>query len=320
MIHRFGVFEFDAGSGELRKQGRLARLEPQPARALARLLETPGEIVSRDEMRARIWDDGTHVDFDRGLAYCFSQVRTALGDSADNPRFIETVPKRGFKFIAPVSVVEVQGGSGGFREVRGGSGRFGASGESPAAPAVTERLEAASRSAGLPRAGWWGIGLAVAALAAAVWWTGWAGVAGDRPLVAVAMFDNETGSPAFDRLAASAADVAVERLTALGPDRIGVIGNTPSLRTAREARTPSRIRIETGAGYLVIGQVQNDDGGVRLLVHLIRLDDDTHLWVTRVVRPAEALGDIEDVATARLVEAVQRHVIDRDPNAPRSTR
>jgi DNA-binding winged helix-turn-helix (wHTH) protein/TolB-like protein len=303
VIHRFGVFEFDDGSGELRRQGRPVRLEPQPARALARLLETPGEIVARDELRARIWDGGTHVDFDRGLAYCFSQVRTALGDSADNPRFIETVPKRGFRFIAPVSAAE--------------------SGESPGAPVSTDRATLTATetpAAGLSRAGWWGIGLAVAALAAAVWWTGWAGVAGDRPIVAVAMFDNETGSPAFDRLAASAADVAVEQLTALGPDRIGVIGNTPSLRTAREARTPSRIRSETGAGYLVIGQVQNDDGGVRLLVHLIRLDDDTHLWVTRVVRPAEALGDIEDVATARLVEAVRRHVIERDPTAPRSTR
>jgi TolB-like protein len=80
------------------------------------------------------------------------------------------------------------------------------------------------------------------------------------------------------------------------------------------------IRRETGAGYLVIGQVQNDDGGIRLVVHLIRLDDDTHLWVTRVVRPAAEPGDIEDVATGRLVEAVRRHVIDRDPNAPRFTR
>ena len=102
MIHRFGVFEFDPASGELRKQGRLIRLEPQPARALALLVGRAGEVISREQMRTHLWDEGTHVDYDRGLAYCLGQVRTALGDSADNPRFVETLPRRGFRFIAPV--------------------------------------------------------------------------------------------------------------------------------------------------------------------------------------------------------------------------
>lgn len=111
MIHRFGTFDFDAESGELRKNGRVVALEPQPARALARLLLRPGDIVTREELRDAVWGGDTHVDFDRGLAYCLSQIRAALGDSADNPRFVQTLPKRGYKFIAPVSRGDEPSGS-----------------------------------------------------------------------------------------------------------------------------------------------------------------------------------------------------------------
>ena len=106
MIYRFGLFEFDPAAGELRKQGRVVRIEPQPARALALLLAHPGAVISREQLRAHVWEEGTHVDFDRGLAYCVGQVRTALGDSADNPRFVETLPRRGYRFIAPVQTEE----------------------------------------------------------------------------------------------------------------------------------------------------------------------------------------------------------------------
>ncbi len=103
MLHKFGVFEFDSDTGELRKNGRAVALEPQPAKALALLLARAGEVVSREELRDAVWGSETHVDFDRGIAYCLSQIRTALGDSGDNPRFVQTIPKRGFKFIAPVA-------------------------------------------------------------------------------------------------------------------------------------------------------------------------------------------------------------------------
>src|SRR5262245_20671400 len=102
MTHRFGVFEFDGESGELAKNGRAVAIEPQPRKALGLLLARSGDVVSRDELREAVWGADTHVDFDRGLAYCISQIRSALGDSGDNPRFVQTIPKRGFKFIAPV--------------------------------------------------------------------------------------------------------------------------------------------------------------------------------------------------------------------------
>ena len=102
---RFGLFEFDFRTGELRREGDVVKLSPQPARVLALLLATPGEIVLRDELRAHLWGDDTFVDFERGLNFCILQVRTALGDSSDNPRFVQTVPRKGYRFIAPVAAL-----------------------------------------------------------------------------------------------------------------------------------------------------------------------------------------------------------------------
>jgi DNA-binding winged helix-turn-helix (wHTH) protein len=102
MTYRFGLFEFDDRAGILTRSDRPVALEPQPARALALLLSRAGDLVTREEMRAHLWGADTHVDFDRGLAYSIGQLRAALGDSADNPRFIQTLPRRGFSFIAPV--------------------------------------------------------------------------------------------------------------------------------------------------------------------------------------------------------------------------
>ena len=332
MIARFGLFEFDTGSRELRRQGRLVRLEPQPARALALLVERAGEMVTRDDLRAHVWDAGTHVDFDRGLTYCIGQVRAALGDAGDNPRFVETLPKRGYRFIAPVQHVPAADAE-----------EVAVAPASHAMPAMPVRgadeprpvgdlpLAAAAPPAVAPvpgpasmsnRSGWPGR-LAAAVMLTSVTllvWTAWARMTPARPIVAVAVFDNETGRPEFDRLAATAADIVVERLTALGADAIGIIGQAPTLRRPRDQREPAAIRAETGAGYFVFGQVQDDEAGVRLVVHLIRLDDDTHLWVTRVARPPGALGNIQDLVADRLAEAVRRHVIDRDPKAPRFTR
>jgi DNA-binding winged helix-turn-helix (wHTH) protein len=94
MIYRFGTFEFEDRSALLMRADRPVALEPQPARALALLLARAGDVVSRDELRAHLWGGDTHVDYDRGLAYSIGQLRAALGDSADNPRFVQTLPRR----------------------------------------------------------------------------------------------------------------------------------------------------------------------------------------------------------------------------------
>jgi cholera toxin transcriptional activator len=102
-IFRFGIFEFDAKDGELRKEGRSEpRLREQAAQVLSILLQRPREIVTREELRELLWPSDTFVDFDHGLNTAINQLRNALGDSAANPRFIQTVPRRGYRFIAPV--------------------------------------------------------------------------------------------------------------------------------------------------------------------------------------------------------------------------
>jgi len=101
-VLRFGVFEVDVRSGELRKQGVRLRLQGRPFELLAALLDRPGELVTREELRRRLWPAETFVDFDHGLNNAVNRIREALGDRAGSPRFIETLPRRGYRFIAPV--------------------------------------------------------------------------------------------------------------------------------------------------------------------------------------------------------------------------
>src|SRR2546421_5985250 len=105
-ILRFGVFEVDLRAGELRKQGVRIKLQEQPFHVLTLLLQRPGEVITREELRSELWQSETFVDFDNSLNTSINKLREALGDSAENPRFIETLPRRGYRFIAPVTSVE----------------------------------------------------------------------------------------------------------------------------------------------------------------------------------------------------------------------
>jgi len=99
---RFGVFEVDRGSGELRKRGVRIRLQEQPLKILMLLLDRPCEIVTREQLRQILWPEGTFVDFEHSLNAAVAKLRQSVGDSAENPRFVETIPRRGYRFIAPV--------------------------------------------------------------------------------------------------------------------------------------------------------------------------------------------------------------------------
>src|SRR5436309_3020737 len=100
-ILRFDVFELDTAAGELRRQGDRVKLPPQPFRVLELLVRRGGEVLTRADIRERIWSD-SFVDFEQGLNFCIRQIREALGDTADAPRFIETLPRRGYRFLLPV--------------------------------------------------------------------------------------------------------------------------------------------------------------------------------------------------------------------------
>ena len=101
---RFGVFEFDVRALELHKSGRLVAIRPQPLKVLARLLTRPGELVTREDLERELWGDDTFVDFEQGVNHAIRDLRAALGDAAESPRFIQTLPRRGYRFIAPVTL------------------------------------------------------------------------------------------------------------------------------------------------------------------------------------------------------------------------
>src|SRR5262245_18274704 len=100
---RFGTFEINSTAGELRHHGDVVKLAPQPLRVLDLLARRSGEVVTRNEIRDHVWSGDTFVDFEQGLNFCIRQIREALGDRADAPRFVETIPRRGYRFLMPVN-------------------------------------------------------------------------------------------------------------------------------------------------------------------------------------------------------------------------
>src|SRR5271167_2896276 len=100
---RFGPFELDAAAAELRKKGTLIKLQPQPLKILFLLIQHAGQVVTREEIQQSLWSDSTFVDFERGINFSINQIRGALADNAERPRYIETLPRRGYRFVAMVT-------------------------------------------------------------------------------------------------------------------------------------------------------------------------------------------------------------------------
>ena len=106
VVFRFGTFELDPRSEELRKAGTPVKLQPQPLRVLLLLARRQGELVTREEIKQKLWGDETFGDFERGINFSINQIRAALGDDVQTPRYVETLPRRGYRFIAPVESLE----------------------------------------------------------------------------------------------------------------------------------------------------------------------------------------------------------------------
>ena len=286
MRYRFGTFEFDSDSGQLRKNGREVALEPQPARALARLLAQAGETVPREELRDAVWGQDTHVDFDRGLAYCLSQIRAALGDSGENARFVQTLPRKGYKFIAPMTPIS----------------------DGPAAPAMPPVV--ARRSVAEEFRKWQALGYAVIGIALVIGWLASRGAAeSQKAVIAVSVFDNETGEPQYDRLVAGLSDLVVARLTAVAPARLDVIGNAAVLRQPRNIRNLKAVAAVVPADYVLLGQLQRGENGLRFITHFIRLADEAHLRANRLQMPEGGVAGLESAVTEEFERAVREHIL-----------
>ena len=280
-VYRFGVFLFEVARLELSRAGRPVRLQPQPARVLALLLARAGRLVTRDELRHEVWSDDTFVDFDRGLNFCIAQIRAALSDDAGTPRYIRTVPKMGYEFIFPVDISPPEEGVG----------------------SVEQDHRPRHLSFWHPRS--IGVVLAVLALLAAVGTATHLATKGRAglPLVAVARFDNETGDPGLTRFADNLTDTVVEQLADNSEGQYGVVGNAAILRRPREQRDLSAIAASLRARYVILGQVQRDDRRLRVLAHLIRLPEQTHITVSRTDGVSDATLTIVDDVAGRIARA-----------------
>jgi len=285
---RFGLFEFDTATRELRREGALVRLQSQPAQVLSCLVEHAGQVVSREELRKTLWGDETFVDFDRGLNFCISQIRSALREQSVHPAYIRTIPKQGYQFIAPVERVS-EGPPGGEKALLPRSG-------------INTRTVVLACLAGIfvVLASWAGYRL----------WL-WQNSA-RPPIVAVLRFDNETGQPDMDRFSDGLTDSVVEQLTSQSRDRYQVIGNALILRGPRDLRDLNAIATSLHAAYVVLGQVQSNSGQVVILAHLIRLPEQTHIWVVRAQRTLENPLNVE----SELAQKIAAEFSPRVPQIP----
>lgn len=287
--YRFGLFEFDTASRELRREGILVRLQAQPAQVLSCLIVSSGKVVSREELCEAVWGQETFVDFDRSLNFCVSQIRSALRDDSTTPHYVRTVPRRGYEFIAPVERI----------------------------PDMKEAVQRASVVWKLPTrlvlAS--SLGLLMAISVGAGYWARSRAEQKRLPIIAVVRFDNETDNAGMTRFSDGLTDSIVERLTSQSERRYGVIGNASILRLPRGQRDLNAIASSLHAGYVVLGQVQSDGEQTRILAHLIRLPDQEHLWVARMDRAQGNVLDVEAESAQKIASEFSWRVV-KDATGP----
>lgn len=258
---RFSVYELDPGAGELRKHGTRIRLQNKPLRILEMLLDRPGEVVTRDELRQNLWAPDVFVDFDHSLNSAVNKLRDALGDSAAQPRFIETLP-RGYRFIAPITEAL------------------------PAnAPVVVPKTE---QSAGVTvRAAWYrtaSVGAAAAlaaglvALGALITLQLRADPFSGQVAIAVLPFQNLSADPEQEFFSDGFTDELIAQVGQLAPEQLRVIARTSAMHYKRTSKTVEQIGRELGVDYILEGSVLRAESRVRITAQLVRVRDQAHLW------------------------------------------
>jgi TolB-like protein/DNA-binding winged helix-turn-helix (wHTH) protein/Tfp pilus assembly protein PilF len=282
---RFDPFELDTPNGVLSKSGRKLKLQEQPFQVLVTLLERPGHIVSRDELRRRLWPSDTFVDFDHGLNTAINRLRECLGEVADRPRFIETVPRRGYRFIGQVDPIE------------------------PPADVAT-----AARPPGPPARGsfrpprHWRAAIAAIAAAAAVGVLGWMATRSFRPrgvaerqriMLAVLPLEDLSGDPQSSYFGDGLTEDIITELGGLDPRRLGVIARTSVMSYKSNRKAIDQVGRELGVEYVLEGSVRRTADRVRVSAQLIQVHDQTHLWARSFDRDVhDVLALQSDVARA----------------------
>jgi TolB-like protein/DNA-binding winged helix-turn-helix (wHTH) protein len=282
---RFAAFEVDLAAGELRKHGIRIKLQEQPFQILVLLLDHPGEVITREQLQQQLWPGDTFVDFDNSLNAAISKLRQALGDTAGSPRFVETLARRGYRFLAPVE---------------------GPTSDSPPAAPPPEPSTIFVRQRRLPRL-WVGAAALLVLLAALAAWLFGLNPAGwkDRLLgrssirsLAVLPFENLSRDAEQEFFADGMHDALITSLAKIGSLR--VISRSSVMQYKRAPKAMPKIGRELQVDALVEGTVLRSGDRVRITAQLIEAATDKHLW-------AESYeGDLRDVL--RLQDDVARAI------------
>jgi DNA-binding winged helix-turn-helix (wHTH) protein/TolB-like protein len=266
---RFGPFEADVDARRLRRDGAQVPIQDLPFRLLAALLERPGDVLTRAELSTRLWGSDTFVDAAAGLNTAVAKLREALGDQAEQPIYIETVPKRGYRFVGTIDTATTT-------------------------PVVAVQSFRVGRL-------WIAAAMIVAVIALGA--VGAYRLRAGRPQtrVAVILFDNETGRPEASRLSQGLTDATVFALAA--DPTLAVIGNAAVLRTPRPFRDIALVRDALRADFIVVGQVQTVDGRILVRSHLIRAADEAHVWVN-AARMEDSEAALQSTVSSRIAAAV----------------
>ena len=275
-ILRFGAFELDLRNNELRRAGVLIKLAPQQLRVLRYLAGGGGRVCTREEIQREIWGGEVFVDFDRSLNVSIAQIRAALNDDSEAPRFIQTVPRRGYRFVAPVEQV------GGTTSAE----------PAPARPAKSRSIFVAAMAA---------IVLLASAAGAYLW-----SIRNPNPrtMLAVLPFDNLTqvweDGPILDGIS----DELITQFGTVEPLRLGVIGRTSVMRYRSRNPGVPQIARELGVAYVIEGGVRRDGERVRVSVRLVRTRDQSQVWSETYELDASNRLEIEEQVAAHVTVAV----------------
>jgi TolB-like protein/DNA-binding winged helix-turn-helix (wHTH) protein len=267
-VYQFGPFTLDARTGELANAGRRTPLRDQALQLLLALLEQPGELLTREELTGRLWPAGTFVDFERGLNKVVNHLREALGDSAEQPRFIETLPRKGYRFIAPVTA--------------GGE-------DADAAPA--RRVWRPLRGLALPVVLTAGLAIVIGAGIAAWQWTASRSPASRISALAVIPLENLSRDPEQQYFADGLTDALITDLAKTGGIRI--TSRTSVVQYRGTKKSIKEIGRELNVDAIVEGTVTHAGSRVRVTAQLIQVSTDMHLWADAYERDVSEILDLQ---------------------------
>jgi len=298
-VVRFSVFEVDLQTGELRKHGVRQNLPGQPFQVLEVLLERPQELVTREELRRRLWPDQTTVDYDLALRKCINRLREVLGDSAENPRYVETVHRRGYRFIGEVYAR----GNGNIREART---------ELPPAQALRPW------NAGVIALS----GAVVALVLLLVTWRAdvpgrvreWLSFKAAKPPIrslAVLPLQNLSGDPAQEYLSDGMTDALITDLAQI--ESLRVTSRTSVMRYKRSDKSLPEIARELNVEGVVEGTVQRSGDQVRITAQLIHVLSDRHLWAKTYQSSMGDLFALQNEIARTIAQQIQSTLFVREP-------